>query len=146
MWFERLARYARNQRLRPLSNRGAGGAPRLYSRGPFGFFGETRRSMSSFAKASEDTRSHSSTASQLWLPASASERGRCFEPSRSFGQEQPRDSARATAHRRAGGPCVNARPIGDIGSRSRGKSCFVHSIEQVISLKAHPLFFVTRHA
>ena len=33
------------------------GAPRLYSRGPFGFFGETRRSRSSFAKASEDTRS-----------------------------------------------------------------------------------------
>ena len=33
-----------------------GGAPRLYSRGPFGVFGETRRSMSSFAKASEDTR------------------------------------------------------------------------------------------
>ncbi len=32
------------------------GAPRLYSRGPTGFFGETRRSMSSFAKASEDTR------------------------------------------------------------------------------------------
>jgi hypothetical protein len=32
------------------------GAPRLYSRGPSGVFGETRRSMSSFAKASEDTR------------------------------------------------------------------------------------------
>ena len=32
------------------------GAPRLYSRGPSGIFGETRRSMSSFAKASEDTR------------------------------------------------------------------------------------------
>jgi hypothetical protein len=30
-------------------------APRLYSLGPSGFFGEIRRSMSSFAKASEDT-------------------------------------------------------------------------------------------
>jgi hypothetical protein len=29
-----------------------GGAPRLYSRGPSNIFGETRRSMSSFAKAS----------------------------------------------------------------------------------------------
>ena len=35
--------------------RRASGASRLYSRGPSGFFGETRRSMSSFAKASEDT-------------------------------------------------------------------------------------------
>jgi hypothetical protein len=35
---------------------GPSGAPRLYSRGPSGVFGETRRSMSSFAKASEDTR------------------------------------------------------------------------------------------
>ena len=33
-----------------------GGAPRLYSRGLSDFFGETRQSMSSFAKASEDTR------------------------------------------------------------------------------------------
>jgi hypothetical protein len=32
------------------------GAPRLYSRGPSCFFGVTRRSMSSFAEASEDTR------------------------------------------------------------------------------------------
>ena len=32
------------------------GALRLYSHGPSVVFGETRRSMSSFAKASEDTR------------------------------------------------------------------------------------------
>ncbi len=32
------------------------GASRLYSRGPFCLFGGTRRSVSSFAKASEDTR------------------------------------------------------------------------------------------
>jgi hypothetical protein len=38
------------------------GAPQLYSRGPVDFFGGIRRSMSSFAKASEDTRQHSSTA------------------------------------------------------------------------------------
>lgn len=27
-----------------------------------------------------------------------------------------------------------------------GKSCFVHSVEQVIRLMAHPLLFVTRYA
>ena len=32
------------------------GAPRLHSRDLFGVFGETRRSVSFFAKASEDTR------------------------------------------------------------------------------------------
>jgi len=42
---------------------------RTGSRGPFGIFGGIRRSMSSFAKASEDTRMHSSTALQQWLPA-----------------------------------------------------------------------------
>ena len=39
-----------------VSKAAASGAPRLYSRGPFCVFGGTRRSVSSFAKASEDTR------------------------------------------------------------------------------------------
>jgi len=41
--------------VRKLRNFGSG-VPRLYSRGPYGFFGETRRSMSAFAKALADTR------------------------------------------------------------------------------------------
>ena len=39
-----------------IAGLGRSGAPRPYSRGPFCVFGGTRRSVSSFAKASEDTR------------------------------------------------------------------------------------------